>query len=553
MRKLLLTLCLMLTATGLSAADGKPSAAQFDFFEYTGNDDYYNNNPLPDDQSFYNPIVPGWFSDPSICRVGDDYFMVMSTFTYFPGVPLFHSKDLVNWKQIGNVLSRESQLLPMKGQKINDGGIYAPTISYNPHNKTFYMVTTNVGSHNFYVTTKDPFGEWSEPVLLPNIKGIDPSFFFDDDGQAYIIHKEDVTGKPKWCNHRAIRISRFNPETGETFGEDMPFSELGVGPEERLDRDEGPHIYKINGYYYIMCAEGGTSWAHSAVIYRSENVLGPYTRWSRNPMLTQRLLKTTRSNAVTCTGHADLIDTPDGEWWAVFLGCRPINGEFENLGRETFMMPVRWSKDGFPYMTQSKDTIPMMLSRKGVKRQAETTFGNFTWRDDFNAKKLRPEWLSLRGSAERYYKLNKGLRLTCSDVTAKQMDTPAYIGRRMQHHKFTATTALTFSAKEGEAAGMLLMKNEGRHYFMAVRQHDIALLKANKGKDEVLASHEMSTAGKKIYLKAVSSGITYDFLYSTDGSNWHTLAKDIDASYLSSRRGGGFTGSTIGMYAVKEK
>ncbi|MBQ8424196.1 MAG: glycoside hydrolase family 43 protein [Coprobacter sp.] len=550
MRKTFLALSLLLLCGMTVAGNKKATTAKFDYFEYVGQDDFYNENPLPDASSFYNPIVPGWHSDPSICREGEDYFMVMSTFTYFPGVPLYHSRDLVNWRLVGNVLSRESQLLSMRGQAINTGGIYAPAISYNPHNKTYYMVTTNVGVGNFYVTTKDPFGEWSEPVILHDIKGIDPSFFFDDDGSAYLIHKEDVTGKPKWCNHRAIRISRFDTATGQTYGEDMPFSELGVGPEERLDRDEGPHIYKINGYYYVLCAEGGTSWAHSEVVYRAESVLGPYTRWSRNPMLTQRLLKTTRSNPVTCTGHVDLIDTPNGEWWAVFLGTRPMKGQFETLGRETFMMPVRWSADGFPYMTQSKDTIPWVLRREGVTREAATTYGNFTWRDDFDSKTLCPEWVMLRGSAQKYYKTGKGLRLQCAPYTTSQKEeVPAFVGRRLQHHKYTATTAVRFSPRAGERAGMLLLRDEGRQYFMAVGADDVTLYKIGRKGEETLARHTLQHDGKPVSLRVVSHGFTYDFYYSTDGTTWTQLCSGIDASHLSC---GGFTGSIIGMYAVSE-
>ena len=185
------------SSCNLSKANGnlpavKDSTALFDYFTYKGNDDFYKENPLPDDESFYNPILPGWYSDPSICTNGEgDYFLVTSTFTYFPGVPIFHSRDLVNWKQVGHVLSRPSQLVNMKGQHVS-GGIFAPAISYNPHNKTYYMVTTNVGAGNFFVKTQDPFGEWSDPIMLPEVGGIDPSFFFDEDGKAYIVNNDDA-------------------------------------------------------------------------------------------------------------------------------------------------------------------------------------------------------------------------------------------------------------------------------------------------------------------------------------------------------------------------
>ena len=178
--------------------------ALFDYFNYSGNDDFYEQNALPDSSSFYNPILPGWYSDPSICRSGDDYFLVTSTFSYYPGVPIFHSKDLVNWKQIGHVLSRPSQL-KLDGQRITRG-IFAPAISYNPHNQTYYMVTTNVGSGNFYVKTQDPFGEWSDPIPLPEVGGIDPSFFFDDDGKAYIVNNDEPIGVAEYDGHRTIRV-----------------------------------------------------------------------------------------------------------------------------------------------------------------------------------------------------------------------------------------------------------------------------------------------------------------------------------------------------------
>ena len=177
----------------IAAKDERGSIAKFDYFEYIGNDDFYRENSLPHDNSFYNPIVPGWHSDPSICRVGNDYFMVMSTFTYYPGVPLFHSRDLVNWRQIGNILDRPSQLPALQGQPINTGGIYAPAISYNPHNKTYYMITTDVGRGHFYVTTQDPFGKWSDPHWLPTIGGIDPSF------------SSTMTGKPISCIKKTPR------------------------------------------------------------------------------------------------------------------------------------------------------------------------------------------------------------------------------------------------------------------------------------------------------------------------------------------------------------
>lgn len=256
------------------------SVALFDYFSYKGNDDFYISNPLSGEDYFYNPILPGWYSDPSVCTNGEgDYFLVTSTFTYFPGVPIFHSKDLVNWKQIGHVLNRASQLVNMEGQKVS-GGIFAPAISYNPYNKTYYMVTTNVGAGNFFVKTQDPFGEWSEPIMLPEVGGIDPSFFFDEDGKAYIVNNDEAPdNKPEYSGHRTIRIQEFDVKTDKTIGPRKILVNKGAQPADKPIWIEGPHLYKINGKYFLMSAEGGTGNWHSEVIFRGDSPMGKFLPW----------------------------------------------------------------------------------------------------------------------------------------------------------------------------------------------------------------------------------------------------------------------------------
>ena len=194
-------------ASNARGMEPQSSVAIFDSFNYQGNDDYYKANPLPGQSSIYNPVLAGWNSDPSICTNGEgDYFLVVSSFTYFPGVPLYHSRDLVNWEQIGHVLSRTSQLRNLEKQHVS-GGIFAPAISYNPANKTYYMITTNVGDGNFFVKTQDPFGEWSDPIMLPEVQGIDPAFFFDEDGKGYIVNNDDAPeGKTENTGHRTVRV-----------------------------------------------------------------------------------------------------------------------------------------------------------------------------------------------------------------------------------------------------------------------------------------------------------------------------------------------------------
>ena len=303
----------------------------FDDLTYVGNDSYYAEHPLAGESEFYNPILPGFFSDPAICSNGKgDYYLVTSTFTYFPGVPIFHSRDLVNWRQIGHVLSRESQLVNMVGQHVC-GGIFAPGLSYNPKTGTYYMITTNVGAGNFYVKTQDPAGPWSDPIYVHSVRGIDPSIFIDDDGKAYVVNNDDAPNdKPEYPGHRTVRLQELDLATDQMVGERRILINKGCRPEEKPIWCEGPHIYKINGYYYLMTAEGGTGDWHSEVIYRSKSVWGPYEAYKGNPILTQRTLDNNRPDPITCAGHADLVQAQEGDWWAVFLACRPVKDNFEN-------------------------------------------------------------------------------------------------------------------------------------------------------------------------------------------------------------------------------
>ncbi len=532
--------------------------ALFDNFVYEGHDSFYTENPLPGEDYYYSPILAGWYSDPSMCTNGKgDYFIVASTFTYYPGVPLFHSRDLMNWKLIGHVLNRPSQLVNFDRQHVS-GGIFAPAIEYNPANETYYMVTTNVGAGNFYVKTKDPFaGEWSDPIMLPEVLGIDPSFFFDDDGKAYIINNDDAPDyKPEYDGHRTLRVVEFDVENDRTIGERRIVLNKGVRPEEKPIWIEGPHIYKINGMYYIMSAEGGTSDMHSEVILRSKSVWGPYEPWEGNPILTQRNLPADRANAVTCAGHADMLPDANGNWWAIFLACRPYAGNMENLGRETFMLPVTWTEDGWPIITKPGEQVPMIVQMPGVKRSDDVTFGNFSKSDDFDQPALGMEWMTLRAAGTEHYSLSDMpgyLKLSCSPNLATQRTTPALILRRIHHHEFTAQTRMYFNPAESEAAGMLLFKDERHQYFLKVYQQDgakqIAVEKVGRT-NEVLASTPLPDC-QFVDLQITSDGPTFSFSFAPDGKDMQALKEGVSADYLTTALAGGFTGTTIGLYAIK--
>ena len=552
MRYWLPALCACLLAA--CRPEAPSGVAVFEHFTYEGKDAVYAAHPLPGADAAYNPILPGWYSDPSICTNGEgDYFLVTSTFSYFPGVPIFHSRDLVNWKQVGHVLDRPSQLRNLARQRTS-GGIYAPDIKYNPKNRTYYMITTNVGMGNFLVKTQDPFGPWSEPILLPQVQGIDPSLLFDDDGRAYIVNNDDAPGgKPEYDGHRTIRIVEYDVENDCTIGERKIIVDKGVDPSQKPIWIEGPHLYKIDGKYYLMCAEGGTEQGHSEVIFRSDRPMEGYKPWNRNPILTQRHLAADRRDPVTCTGHADLVRTPEGEWWGVFLGCRPVRGGFENLGRETFMLPVRWSEDGFPFFLEGEETVPVVVRHPGTTVGEAPTFGNFRVEDSFDGDQLGLEWMSLRGPADGLYVLKDGaLALSCSPARATRFETPALVLRRLQHHVFTASTRMRFTPSGEEAAGLLLYKDERHQYFLKVCLADGAPAIALERSGEVFVCQTLPK-GVDAYDLEISSddGRTFRFGYALDGGAMRTLADGVDASYLSTAVAGGFTGTTIGPYAVK--
>lgn len=546
---LLLAFCLFIFSDAVASV-------KFDFFRYAGADKIYRADSLNAPGEYFNPVISGWASDPSICRNGDDYWLVTSTFGYYPGVALYHSEDLITWEHAGNVLTGDAFGRLLEGVSLDKGGVYAPAISYNPHDGLYYVVTTCVmngkdgSTLNFYVTATDPLGQWNDIRVLEGVEGIDPSFFFDDDGSAYIVYKSDEKSKYKWSNHRALSVVRFDPEQGHIIGEPQKFRETGVGPEERLERDEGPHIYKIGGKYYLLAAEGGTNWVHSEVCYRADSVMGPYERWSRNPMLTQRLLKPNRKNPVTSAGHADMVQTPDGKWYAVFLGCRPWHNGEDQLGRETFLMPVRWSMDGFPYITQNIDTVALKGRMPGpATGQKAVNAGNFVWTDDFSSDVLMPQWLSLWGSASAYCRLDgSSLELSPAPCDTRSGKTPAYIGRRIQHHDFDVETRLTLPSEKNVRGGILIVKNEQRQMMFAVSKEKVSLRRIGKGEDEI-ASALLACTGENVELRVIHRDGKYEFLYKTCAADgWQTLVSDVPSDYLATQRGG-FTGTTIGVFA----
>jgi xylan 1,4-beta-xylosidase len=484
---------------------------------------------------YQNPVIPGFNPDPSVCRVGSDYYLVTSTFEYFPGVPVYHSKDLINWEQIGYCLTRKSQL-PLENCW-SSGGIYAPTIRYN--NGTFYMVTTNVSAKgNFYVHTKDPAGEWSEPVWVKQ-GGIDPTLFFDVDGKVYLTSNDNAEGKT------GIALSEIDIETGKLIS---PIRHIWGGTGGRYP--EAPHIYRIGEWYYLMIAEGGTEYGHMETIARSKSIWGPYAADPDNPILTHRGLAG-QNQPFQGTGHADLVQAHDSSWWMVFLAFRKAGGDFHHLGRETFLTPVKWNVNGWPEVSTA-DTVGSFVTTRTlplfpIKKEPS--------KDEFTSEKLNLCWNFLRNPDEASWSLKKkpgSLTLTGNSHTLDEAASPAFIGRRQQHFNCTATVTLDFNpASDNETAGITVLMNEKHHYDLYIQKEGnvrYILLRYRIGSLIHIEKKAKLPSGP-VQLRINAKQLLYTFSYLPAGTSEFISLGSMETRYLSSEVAGGFTGVYLGMFA----
>lgn len=362
--------------------------------------------------------------DPSITRKGNDFYLANSSFAYFPGVPVWHSTDLVNWDFCGYVQSRKSQLDMKSGLGVSDG-VYAPDIKYNPHNDTFYMIVSVVGAGGAMLfKTKDPYLGWSEPIRVA-VPEIDPGIYFEDAKWAYIVNNDVAPDrKEEYPGHRTIRMRKYDLENDVLVeGYEKILVNKGVHPEQKPIWCEGPHLYKIDGVYYLMTAEGGTSYGHSEVVYRADDIDGPYIPCKINPILTQRDLPFNRESPVCCAGHADLIQTPSGEWMAVFLATRPYHkicgGDNTPTGRNTYLLPVTWIGEGAerqPLILEKGKSIPLVVDKAPWQIAAENgakgslLTGNRVFEDKFETLEIDPLWIQLRTPETFWYRSAVGGR-----------------------------------------------------------------------------------------------------------------------------------------------
>ncbi|BET68864.1 glycoside hydrolase family 43 protein [Opitutales bacterium ASA1] len=559
------TLCLLgcLTAplffVSASNASSAPAPVGFDWFEYSGRNPIAFPEPAPGE--FRNPILTGFYPDPSICRVGDDYYLTNSTFAYFPGLPVFHSKDLVNWKLIGHAIDRPDQLR-YEGLRVSEG-IFAPAITH--HEGLFYMICTMVGSNgNFVLTAKDPAGPWSDPYPL-RFAGIDPSIFFDDDGRAWIVNNDAPDGEPLYDGHRAIRIQEFDHKEMKVLGPRPVLVNGGVDISTKPIWIEGPHIYKRDGWYYLSCAEGGTGPGHSQVVFRSRVVTGPYVPWEGNPILTQRDLDPLFPGAVTCVGHADLEMGPDGRWWATFLGVRPYDGHASPMGRETFLLPVEWTEDGWPtILPDPAARIPLRApAPDAVAHVTDPELplsGAFTWRDEFTSERLSPAWIMLRAPKETWWRSDHAagrLWIEPRAATLSGRSNPSYLGRRVQHAHFSAAVQMQTPGAAGVSAGLVAFQNNTHHYYLGVqRSSDGVSLFLERVAGPQAQSERVAVvslpAVSEIGLRVVGDLDRCFFEYAVEPGRWVVVADGLDARMLTTAVAQGFVGATVGVHARLE-
>ncbi|HSG34118.1 MAG TPA: glycoside hydrolase family 43 protein [Sphingomonadaceae bacterium] len=513
--------------------------------------------PDPAPGNYRNPVLPGFHPDPSVVKVGQDFYLVTSTFGWFPGLPVFHSTDLVNWQLIGNAIDRPG-MVDFTGMRVVQDALYAPAITW--HDGTFYIFNTCVRcGGNFYLTARDPAGPWSDPKWLA-FDGIDPSLFVDEDGRGWITYNDLPEGGPQYEGHRAIWVQEFDLASGSFVGTRTQLVDGGVHPEDQPIWAEGPHIYKVGGWYYLMPAEGGTADQHSQTIYRSRAPDGPYEAGPFNPILTQRDLPPDRPDRVEATGHADLVQLDDGSWWGVFLATRPFAGQDTLLGRETWLLPVRWV-DGWPRFLDPGEAVAMELPAPDLPSDYQADWSH--WTERFDGKDISGEWLRIRNQPlVQQYALDRdrgGLLLAAGPDAAGSMGQPSFLGRRLRHHSAEVTMRLAFApAGEGDFAGLMAFMGEPRWIAVGIEQaadgsRQVSVRQrsddAQEGNGQVLASAQLAATGEIELRMAIDKGEA-DFAWRPAGRGaWRALADDVDVSYMASIRSGLFTGVTVGPYA----
>lgn len=484
-------------------------------------------------RKYSNPIIRGFNPDPSVCRVGEDYYLVTSSFEYFPGLPIYHSTDLVNWEQIGNCLNFDNYMSIAHANE--SGGIWAPTIRY--HEGTFFvtvaMETATVNDFgNFIIHAQSPTGPWSEPVWVP-VGGIDPSIFFED-GKVYYCTNNWIG-----MDRETIQLGVVNPYTGEILEEFYPiWHGMGGGWME------APHVYHIGDWYYCMCAEGGTSFGHNEVIARSKSIWGPYEACPYNPILTNR--NDTKKQA-SCCGHGDLLEDIEGNWWMILLGHRRGVIDLSPLGRETYLVPVSWEND-WPVIREGR----VHAVEEGPLLNEQQPWKGFV--DDFTTEEWPLGWQFLRNpKLENYERSNGKLVITPTNAAPMPKDGGSFVCVKQPDLQFEMSVNLSFAPEaDEEAAGIMLYLTHKFRYVFGIRKHNgqRELFVQRVLDDIVSEDYVRSVENKDFHLYVKGTEETYTFAV-VDTTGKMADAKMVSARFLSNGIvGRGFTGTMMGLYVV---
>ncbi len=473
-----------------------------------------------------NPVVPGFHPDPSVCQVGEHYYLTNSTFGWAPGLPLFHSTDLVAWQQVGNILDRDTQLDLSGAFDWGTSGVYAPTLRH--HDDRFWAITTVLGvlgPRNIILTAADATGPWSDPVPI-DVVGIDPDLAWAD-GRCFVHFSGD--GGIKRCE--------IDPETGDVLTEPTP-TWSGTG----LQFPEAPHLYLIDGTWYLLIAEGGTERGHAVSVARSHSPAGPWEPCPHNPILSHR----STNEPIQSTGHGDLVQAPDGTWAMVVLGTRPggVSPGYHVLGRETFLTSVRF-RDGWPHV----DAVNLDAV---VGDWVHNTQPSWDYDDDFAASSLDPGWMSPLRQASLVADLNAqaGALTLRDDSTSLDDLTPTFVGRRQRH--LTTETSVLVEADNGHA-GLALVIDHITHARIELWQGRIAAHLRIGPASSSLGERSWAERSARLAIVTTSDWVGPDRVrlgYLDDGDEFVELAS-LDGRYLSTEVAGGFTGRLIGMFVSR--
>ncbi len=516
-----------------------------------------------------NPVIPGFYPDPSVCRVDDDFYLVCSSFELCPGIPLFHSRDLVNWEQLCNVMTLGNGF----NLNANSGtsGVMAPTIRW--HEGTFYIIDANFGDRgNFIVTAKDPNGPWSDPVWLEDVPGIDASLFFDDDGKCYITGTGLEADKPDGTRGKCIWCAEFSLEDMRLSSEPHAIWDSAL---RNANWPEAPHIYKKNNWYYLMIAEGGTEYYHSITMARNRDIFGWYDGNEANPVLTHRHLGS--SYPVSNIGHGDLVQLRNGQWYCVMLGSRLVGGEHKNLGRETFICPVEGENDWAVFSpgtgkVEEEYPAPALPAAKQHPRLPE--------RITFSEEEAMDMRLCFWGVPYEDFCMiaDKSLHLKClkrpvtrqlqpihinENPSVKKDDCISLIGLRQTGMRFSFSVKMHFCPEEGESAGVCMLQAMNHQVRVEIlKENGIQLIRlvivtscfdrplhlGGEAKTEERIIKEAEYSSADIILRICGDMQDHTVYYGRTEEHLYKLCR-FDAAQINPPQVGGMIGTMLAVFA----